>query len=356
VHPYLSPKWVGFVSGGGQSLVTADVLTDPAHPGEEVFHAGGPIQSDFVTPGRVTCLNGHDGFQIWNTTIFGIGDTTALTMADIEGDGRLEIVVTLQAPAGLHILNAEDGSLLWSAPGYYNGCIGYITPIGGRIEGNSIVGDIDDNGYPDIFIGVMAYLQQPNTGKILHYEWDPSLETIVERGRVLVWHPCAGGLSLSDTDNDGVFELYMNERSSHADDGGWGRGLLSFWADNLTERWALYDWEASSEIPMLADVNKDGILDVVSANLNTGICVLNSTDGQPLKNSEGTILFNASLGVIHNHFQASIYDIDGDSNLEILCADAPFGHNGTQVWIFGAGSWMQILNRVTVLGDQALVK
>ena len=100
--------------------------------------------------------------------------------------------------------------------GTYNGNSGYFTPIGGRIEGNGVVGDTDGDGYPDIFIGVMAYEEQPNTGKIIHYEWDPTVRTIVERGRVQVWHPCAGGLSLGDTDNDGVFELYMNERDVYS--------------------------------------------------------------------------------------------------------------------------------------------
>ncbi|MDQ1280887.1 MAG: hypothetical protein QG670_2150, partial [Thermoproteota archaeon] len=329
-HPYLTPKWVGFVAGGGITLVTADVL--PQDPGEEVFHAGGPLQPNSIMPGRVTCLSGLTGYQIWNRTIYGVGDTVNLQLADINNDGTLEIIVPLQDPAGLYILKAENGSVLWCADGINNNQSGYINPIGGRVESNPIVGDTDADGYPDIFVGVMAYLDQPNTGKIVHFEWDPSIGSIVERNRVQVWHPCAGGLSLGDTDNDGVFELYMSERSPYAGDGGWGRGIISFWAENLTKRWAFYDWEASSEIPILVDVNRDGVVDIVSANLMTGICVLNSTDGRPLKNEAGTILCNNTLGVIHNHFQASVYDVDGDGDLELLCADGTFGHSGTQVW------------------------
>ena len=328
-HPYLTPKWRGFVAGGGEALLTADVLSQ--YGGEEVFHAGGPVQPS-SSPGRVTCMNGRTGEEIWRASIIGIGDTATIQMADIDSDGRLEIVVTLQHPGGLYVLNAEDGSILWRAPGTYNGNLGYITPIGGRIDGSGVIGDVDADGNMDIFIGVMAYEEQPQTGKLIRYEWNPAQNALVEQVRTTVWHPCAGGLSLGDTDNDGTFELYMNERDVYFGDGAWGRGLTSFWAVNLTKRWDIYEWGASSDIPMLADVNKDGIVDVVTTNLGTGVCVLNSTDGHPLTNANGTVLYNQRLG-LPVHYQSSIYDIDNDGSLEILCADGQEGgYSETRIW------------------------
>jgi uncharacterized repeat protein (TIGR02543 family) len=333
-HPYLTPKWRGFVAGGGEALLTADVLSN--YGGEEVFHAGGPVQPS-TTPGRVTCLNGRTGDEIWRRSIIGIGDTATIQMGDIDGDGKLEIIVTLQHPAGVYVLNAEDGSILWRAPGTYNGNPGYITPIGGRIDGSGVIGDVDGDGNMDFFIGVMAYEKQPQTGKLIRYEWDPAQQTVVERARTTVWHPCAGGLSLGDTDNDGTFELYMNERDVYFGDGAWGRGLTSFWAVNLSKRWDVYHWGASSNIPMLADVNKDGVVDVVSTNLGTGVCVLNSTDGRPLTNDKGTVLSNAQLG-LPVHYQSSIYDIDNDGYLELLCADGQEG-GYTEVRIWDLYNW-----------------
>ncbi|MCJ7770742.1 hypothetical protein MUP37_04095 [Candidatus Bathyarchaeota archaeon] len=106
-HLYLTPKWAGYVAGGGLALVTADVLSE--YDGEEVFHAGGPAQPS-STPGRVTCLSGTTGAVIWTTSIYCIGDTATLQLADVNNDGRFEIIVTLQDPAGLYILNAENGS------------------------------------------------------------------------------------------------------------------------------------------------------------------------------------------------------------------------------------------------------
>jgi hypothetical protein len=44
--PYLTPKWIGYVTGGGEALLTADVRPDI--PGEEVFHAGGPARAENI--------------------------------------------------------------------------------------------------------------------------------------------------------------------------------------------------------------------------------------------------------------------------------------------------------------------
>ena len=322
-------KWAGYVAGGGEALLTADVLTNV--PGEEIFHAGGgpkPMEPG----GSVTCLNGRTGAVIWKTgtgglpAINGIGDTCQPHMVDLDNDGTLELVVGLQSPAGIYILNAEDGTTMFSD----------TTLGGGRIDSSPVSGDVDGDGYPDLYIAIMGYEEQPTTGKIIHYEYNGA--SIVERGRVQVWHPCAGGLSLCDTDNDGRTELYMNERDVFFGDGAWGRGTVSFWADTLEVRWQLYGWGASSNIPMLADVNKDGIIDIVTTDLSSGVCVLNSTNGHPLTNDEGKQLYATRISGRHNHYQSAIYDIDRDGNLEVLSGDG-FEGNFDFVSIFDLWDW-----------------
>ena len=319
----LTLKWASSnVAGGGESLLTYDIF--PSRPGEEVVHGGGPVAPN--SGGSVTVLDGVTGATIWKRTgIPNLGDTAQLTMADLDNDGDMEIVVPLQHPAGIYILNAEDGTTFWSQTN-----LG-----GGRIDSSPVVGDIDGDNYPDVFVGVMAWADEtfgyePSTGKVIRYEWTGA--TMAERDRIEVWHPCAGGLSLSDTDNDGVWELYMNERDAYFGDGSWGRGIMSFWASNLTVRWQVYDWGPSSNIPMIADVNKDGILDIVSTDLGRGVTVLNSTNGQPLRNDDGTLLSSDNLPR-RNHYQSSISDIDGDGNYEVLSADGwEAGYNYATVW------------------------
>ena len=351
----LTRKWTGYVAGGGESLLIADILSSP---GEEIIHVGGGVQP-YSGAGRVSVLRASDGVRIATTTHEGIGDTCQAQMADIDNDGLLEIIVPLQQPAGLVIYNSEDLSILWQAPGSYSGDPGYFTyPDGGRVDSSPVIGDIDNDGYKDIFVGAMAYEKTPQSGSIRHLEYDPTYSDsfpgaggIVQRNLRVVWHPCAGGMSLGDTDNDGVYELYMADRSQGGmTDGSWGRGLRSFWAENLTSRWDVYYNMMSSNIPMIADVNGDGIRDIVATDLSRAVMVVNSSNGHPLVNDVGQTL-SGSISGRANHYQSSVYDIDGDGALEILSGDGWEGGSDT-ISVFDLWNWtLDATIDTTIVGD-----
>ena len=112
-------------------------------------------------------------------------------------------------------------------------------------------------------------------------------------------------MSLGDTDQDGVFELYLNERNIAMSP--YGRGVVSFWASNLTERWNRSDILCSSHCPTLVDVDKDGKLDVVSLQQwgSDGAIVLNSTDGS-------VIHYSANIPGMKSHSQPTINTIYND--------------------------------------------
>ncbi|MGB9591612.1 MAG: FG-GAP repeat domain-containing protein, partial [Candidatus Kryptoniota bacterium] len=177
--------------------------------------------------------------------------------ADLNNDGLMEIVIT--GANGTAALHPITGDVVWRSPygGYHSPpeiidlnkdgipevvfCFASINGLGARgvvaIYGNNgsvywvnrnaasgdtyiAIADINADGYPEI------YSAQP--GEITAMTYD---------GRIFAstytYYPCWGGLSIGDTDFDGVFEVYLGERSNwYPDANSPGRGLRAFWADN----------------------------------------------------------------------------------------------------------------------------
>lgn len=256
---------------------------------------------------------------LWNVTTPGVANTTQPQMADMDNDGTLEIVVPiLGPPAGFHILDGRDGSIEQTV---------IPNPWGGRADNGPVIADTDGDGYPVLFWGSMTFVEvtdeSNSTGRLVSYKYNMGgTPRYRELRRVKLWHPCSGGLTLADADHDGQFELYMGDRDMYmgaTTDRGYGGGVVSYWASNLTERWRRPDAMVSSHKPMLADVTGDNVLDVIVTLQRGGLAILNSKDGSPIRFVQTVVSSNGKR--VSGHYQSSVYDIDHDGNLEILMAD-----------------------------------
>jgi len=296
----LTPKWS--VSGLGSNweggLVIGDVTGDGR---EDIVYAGGGSDIIYV-------LNGGTGARIATYTNSRIGQYCQPQLYDINGDGVLDILVPLYYEPGLAAVRYDgDSSLqqMWVAN--IQRVSGESTPSG-SVMAKPVAGDIDGDGDLDIFIA------SQDVSPIGMY--DGTIVRLTHQGvevaRNFAWRACSGGLSLADTNGDGVFELYQGDRHMGYRDGGYGKGTRSFWAENLTERWNRLDFLSSSQSPVIADVNNDGILDVL-AGMYREMNVLNSANGEWINRVN-----DSAMSV---HYGVTVYDIDGDGHLELLCND-----------------------------------
>ena len=357
--PEITQKWVyntGSGAGSGESSpVIADLL--PGVPGEEVLYVG---------VDTVRCINGITGEEEWRYSNGAIGWNVQPQMEDINNDGAYEIVIPLMYPTGILVLNG-DGTLYWQRNG-----------IGGSsITSKPLLVDPDGDGYFMIFAcpeDVRGYSDVDNpendpavpdnmwggyTGRIwaFNYDgreindglwgsaggvrdisgeyWDTDGDLDELYYQWFGWRPCSGGFSMADTDNDGLFELYQNDRDMYYSDGSHAKGTIAWeWSNELQQlslKWYQPDMLVSSHAPMIVDVDKDGVLDIVAAHMRGGIAVFNSTSGAEIRK-------DMNLG-LPGHYQPVVYDIDRDGNIEIILADGD--HGATDIVIFDLVEWKE---------------
>jgi len=294
----LTPKWSRSNLGTGYEggLVIGDVTGDGS---EDIVYAGGG--SD-----RINVLDGDDGSTIATYTNTRINQYCQPQLYDVDNDGIFEILVPLYYRPGLAVVKYDGDSTLSEL--WVRDVQG--TSGSGSVMSKPVAGDINGDGYLEIFQA------SQDVGPAGGY--DGTVVKFDRLGNILAqtfsWRSCSGGLSLGDTDNDGVFELYMGDRQMGYTDGGYGKGARSFWADNLTERWNRLDFLSSSQAPVLADVNGDGILDVITG-MYSEMNILNSTNGAMIQR------WSDSRTRMSVHYGFTVYDIDGDGHLELLCSD-----------------------------------
>jgi hypothetical protein len=311
--PNLSLKWTRNLGGNARTFVpplSANLVGDSAL---EVIIIGGT--SDGGWDGTLTVLNGNSGSTIWQRVFpfsynghqYGVGMHTYFEISDLDNDGDNEIIIA--AEGGTLVLNGADGSVVWantSAPGAEN----YVA-----------VADVDGDGFKEVYV---------NEGDaIFNAEGMDWITMLSYDGRILhqgySWHPCWGGITIGDPAHDGNFILFQGDRSNpypSKDVETWlrgGQGLRALDALTLTPLWTTQNILMSSHAPMLADVDNDGVDDVVVAWQSDGIAVFNASDGSVL-DSGGHYRASSSIPGVHAHSQPTVADLDSDGHLEMVVA------------------------------------
>jgi len=197
----------------GKATILTGVLKWSYVTGEKV--EGGACIADIDRDGFIEAVFGsydnylyclrHDGTLKWRFDVGGSITTSGWTIADVDGDGKLEILVSSDPTGTLYCLN-PDGTLKWS----------YTT--GGVLYGASpAVYDIDGDGLVEILFGSTDdYLYCLNADSTLKWRYNTGGDCMMSAllvdldndDRMEVMVGTEGGLRIICLEDDGTLKWY----------------------------------------------------------------------------------------------------------------------------------------------------
>jgi outer membrane protein assembly factor BamB len=239
-------------------------------------------------------LNGSSGSVKWQYPLGGMG-ALAPCIADADGDGRPEVVFSAAGnPWAVYALNGEDGSLLWQHS------------VSGEIfESATAVGDVNGDGEPEVVFGSMDHNLYILAGL------DGSVVGSFDAGNEIWYSPAIG-----DIDSDGRMEIIF----------GAGYQLYAIRGAGDSLLWQSYVGGFGKPWPALGDVDGDGRPEVVT-ELGDSVRAFNAEDGTPVWTFPASAEFSSP----------EIADLDGNG-LVFGTDDSSIctlnGGDGTPLWSF----------------------
>ena len=192
-------------------------------------------------------------------TLTGSNSYSAPVLADLTGDGKLEIIFCSHSDA------TDAGGIIYAVKYDGTSLPGFPKTVPNWIYGAPIVADIDGDSQPEIVIGEYGASPTPYFS-VFAYNVDGTMVTDFPMGP---YHGSANQITVADIDNDNEFEIIFDENVT---EGGLGRyRALNMDGTDVTG-WPLELMQNTSfQQPLLGDLNNDGILDMVGGSFNFDI-------------------------------------------------------------------------------------
>ena len=192
-------------------------------------------------------------------SLVGSNSYSAPVLADLTGDGKLEILFCSHSSA------VDSGGITYAVK--YDGTIlpGWPKFVPNWIYGAPIVADIDGDSQLEVVIGEYGSSPTPSFS-VFAYNVDGSLVSNFPMGP---YNGSANQITVADIDNDSAFEIIFDENIT---ENNLGRYRALNMDGSLVTGWPLEFMQNSSfQQPLLGDLNNDGTLDMVGGSFNFDI-------------------------------------------------------------------------------------
>ncbi len=304
----------------------------PSSPGLEVLVAG--------DDGALSCLSA-EGAELWRRHLGGEALRSTPTVADLDGDGTLE-VLGCTSRRGLLVCLGADGTPRWELL------------LEGRVDAATAAADLDRDGRLEVLVPVESRLACVRAGEEL---WsvevggrqinnmpacadlvgDADLEVVIggHGGRILclradgeeLWSFDAATrvsttAALVDLSGDGRLELCATTR---------GGVILCLDAEGGLV-WRLETGTPSESPPAIADFDGDGRPELVSVSDN-GQVVGVSADGR--------LLWRYDMAGSGWYGGPAVADLDGDGRLEVVAGSAETHYGGGKLHCLRPDRWLR---------------
>lgn len=317
---------VTYDSGG--LFTVAVVVRDVNEDGERDLLVANNCADSNCTTGSVGVLLGNGDGTFRAAVTYGSGGYAAdsIATADVNGDGKPDLIVANSICIPLGVCGSGSvGVLLGNGNGTFQPVVTYDS--GGFSAASVAVGDFDGDGNPDLFVANTCTADGPFeciTGSVgvLTGNGNGTFRTAVSYNS---GGNGAASVSTADVNADGAQDLIV--ANACGDGGGYGctMGSLGVLLNNsnrtfyAARNYGSGGYEADSVA--VADLNGDGKLDLVVANLSADPGGPEGTIGVLLGNGDGTLqgaVIYGSGGIAES---IAVADVNLDGNLDLVVAD-----------------------------------
>ncbi len=310
-------------SGGGMasSVAVADLNGD----GKPDLVVANVCNSSDCASGAVSVLLGNGDGSFQAAVNYGSGGAFAysVAVADVNGDGKPDIVVANNCANSSNCPNGSVGVLLGNGDGTFQAAVACNS--GGLYAYSVAVGDVNGDGKPDLLLANETGSSSADaTVGVLLGNGDGTFKAAVayDTGGLYAYSVAVG-----DVNGDGKPDLLIaNQCASSSNCASGGVSVLLGKGDGTFRAAVAYgSGGINASFVAVTDLNHDGKPDLIVANqcATSNNCTLaNGTVGVLLGNGDGTfqgaIAYDAGA---YGSNSVAVGDVNGDGNLDLIVAN-----------------------------------